>query len=97
MSWMDFKTAQALKAQKLASEGKRETLGTQKGSGHKAVGVSMDSISVQKATNVPKPSRRVQGVSKNARMTFAPGAINVSVSVRCHLIPLVACGNVLAG
>jgi hypothetical protein len=26
------------------------------------------------SAGVPKPARRVQGVSKNARMTFAPGA-----------------------
>eukprot|EP01092_Planopodium_desertum_P008156 TRINITY_DN33905_c0_g1_i1.p1 TRINITY_DN33905_c0_g1~~TRINITY_DN33905_c0_g1_i1.p1 ORF type:complete len:160 (-),score=36.02 TRINITY_DN33905_c0_g1_i1:68-481(-) len=35
MSWMDFKTAQAMKAQKLSSDSKRAQLGTQKGTKEK--------------------------------------------------------------
>jgi len=33
-----------------------------------------DSIAVKQATDVPKAARRVQGIDKNSRMTFAPGS-----------------------
>lgn len=48
MSWMDFKTAQALKAQKLSSASLRTQNGVQKGTGD-AVHVGVESMSVQKA------------------------------------------------
>ena len=48
MSWMDFKTAQALKAQKLASEGRAQTAGLQKG---EKPNIGSDSFAIRQATS----------------------------------------------
>eukprot|EP01117_Protostelium_nocturnum_P017813 TRINITY_DN7317_c0_g1_i1.p1 TRINITY_DN7317_c0_g1~~TRINITY_DN7317_c0_g1_i1.p1 ORF type:complete len:170 (+),score=58.09 TRINITY_DN7317_c0_g1_i1:36-545(+) len=62
MSWMDFKTAQAMKAQKLNENSKRSNIAVQKGTGEKPT-TSLDSISVKSALSVPKKGV-AQGVHK---------------------------------
>ena len=52
MSWMDFKTAQALKAQKLASEGRAQKNGAiQKGQNDSKPMISNDSFAIKQATS----------------------------------------------
>ena len=62
MSWMDFKTAQAMKAQKMNEDSRRTKHGiAQKGTGEKP-NVGVDSFQVKTALNAPK--KKAEGLSQ---------------------------------
>merc|ERR1711959_296950 len=80
---MDFKTAQALKAQKIASEGRSQKNGSiQKATGDKAVGVGLDSMSVKTATPAPKAVAESIGTVQKGSGDKAVGVGLDSMSVK---------------
>ena len=79
---MDFKTAQAMKAQKVNEESRRQRLGSvQKGTSASS-SVGFDSMSVQKAVSAPKKKAEAIG-----RLPNAGDAANVATQLVRHSDP----------
>jgi hypothetical protein len=77
MSWMDFKTAQAMKAQKMNEEARRQKLGSvQKGTSATSH-IGVDSMSVSKAL----------GMESNVRMCHNTDC-HSNACLPCHAIAL---------
>lgn len=88
MSWMDFKTAQALKAQKVNEDSRRQRLGSVQKGTSAASSVGYDSLSVQKAVSAPKKKAEAIG-----RLPNAGDAANVATEVVRHSDPVAASGD----